>query len=154
MGTRRPRETRMSDARILDGTTALIDGRQAYTLAVVLQTQLRSGASLREVLTAPKVSPRNVEAAVEAAATLAEAGYRWRHNQPAEIPGNAETAPDDHALTWEEEMLTSFYIGLILTSEDAEDQRWSNPHVAAWVVRREDDGTPVCEPALLEIGKR
>lgn len=47
---------------------------------------------------------------------------------------------------------TPFYTALIITPKEPDHQRWSNPHVSAWITRR--DGyfeKPVCEPALFTV---
>jgi hypothetical protein len=47
----------------------------------------------------------------------------------------------------------AFYVGLILTA-GLSDERWSNPKVHGWVVRRlEHTNTAVCEPAIVKTGR-
>ncbi len=49
----------------------------------------------------------------------------------------------------------AFYVGMILTSQDPDNQRWLKPHVAVWIMRRDGYfGKPVCEPGCSRRANR
>lgn len=79
----------MSRSCAVDGV-AVIEGKAAFVLAYVLAGSLRNRLTLRELLDDAGLSEAERDAALAAAAALAEAGGQWRE---AQLPrcGNAAT---------------------------------------------------------------
>lgn len=50
------------------------------------------------------------------------------------------------------DFLDRSYLGLILTAAPS-DPTWNSPTIHAWIIRRTDALTPICEPAAVDVGR-
>ena len=79
--------------------------------------------------------------------SFGEAGFWHTHpNERVAKPSEPDLATWLSAADW----LGRPYLGLILTAE-ATDQRWTHPHVSAWITRREVHGRAICEPVDVDL---
>jgi len=79
--------------------------------------------------------------------TFGEAGFWHTHpNERVATPSQPDLAAWLSGSDW----LGRPYLGLILTAE-ATDQRWTHPHVSAWITRREVHGRAICEPVDVDL---